>query len=60
MYEMSQRHPVWVSENHINPCKSVDRYSMRYAYLWSLHAITLKIWLGDSNHASYKGGRGGG
>jgi hypothetical protein len=23
MYEMSQRHPVWVTENHINPCNSV-------------------------------------
>jgi hypothetical protein len=22
MYEMSQRHPVWVAENHINPCNS--------------------------------------
>jgi hypothetical protein len=22
MYEMSQRHPVWVAENHVNPCKS--------------------------------------
>jgi hypothetical protein len=20
MYEMSQRHPVWVAENHIKPC----------------------------------------
>ncbi len=20
MYEMSQRHPVWVAENHVNPC----------------------------------------
>jgi hypothetical protein len=24
MYEMSQRHPVWVAENHVNPCNSVD------------------------------------
>ncbi len=23
MYEMSQRHPVWVVENHVNPCNSV-------------------------------------
>jgi hypothetical protein len=23
MYEMSQRHPVWVAENHVNPCNSV-------------------------------------
>ncbi len=23
MYEMSQRHPVWVTENHLNPCNSV-------------------------------------
>ena len=22
MYEMSQRHPVWVAENHVNPCNS--------------------------------------
>jgi hypothetical protein len=22
MYEMSQRHPVWVTENHVNPCNS--------------------------------------
>jgi len=24
MYEMSQRHPVWVAENHVNPCNSVS------------------------------------
>jgi hypothetical protein len=24
MYEMSQRHPVWVAENHVNPCNSVE------------------------------------
>jgi hypothetical protein len=23
MYEMSQRHPVWVTENHVKPCNSV-------------------------------------
>jgi hypothetical protein len=23
MYEMSQWHPVWVAENHVNPCNSV-------------------------------------
>jgi hypothetical protein len=22
MYEMSQRHPVWITENHVKPCKS--------------------------------------
>jgi hypothetical protein len=22
MYEMSQRHPVWVAENHLKPCNS--------------------------------------
>jgi hypothetical protein len=26
MYEMSQRHPVWVAENHVNPCNSVAAY----------------------------------
>jgi hypothetical protein len=25
MYEMSQRHPVWVAENHVNPCNSVEK-----------------------------------
>ncbi len=25
MYEMSQRHPVWVTENHVKPCNSVPR-----------------------------------
>jgi hypothetical protein len=25
MYEMSQRHPVWVAENHVNPCNSVTK-----------------------------------
>jgi hypothetical protein len=24
MYEMSQRHPVWVAENHVNPCNSAS------------------------------------
>jgi hypothetical protein len=23
MYEMSQRHPVWVAENHVKACNSV-------------------------------------
>jgi len=23
MSEMSQRHPVWVAENHVKPCNSV-------------------------------------
>jgi hypothetical protein len=23
MYEMSQRQPVWVAENHVKPCNSV-------------------------------------
>ena len=23
MYVLSQRHPVWVTENHVNPCNSV-------------------------------------
>ncbi len=23
MYKMSQRHPVWVAENHVKPCISV-------------------------------------
>ena len=27
MYEMSQRHPVWVTENHVNPCNSVGAVS---------------------------------
>jgi hypothetical protein len=26
MYEMSQRHPVWVAENHVNPCNSADDF----------------------------------
>ncbi len=26
MYEMSQRHPVWVAENHVNPCNSAQAY----------------------------------
>jgi hypothetical protein len=25
MYEMSQRHPVWVAENHVTACNSVLR-----------------------------------
>jgi hypothetical protein len=25
MYEMNQRHPVWVAENHVKPCYSVER-----------------------------------
>ncbi len=24
MYEMSQRHLVWVAKNHVNPCNSVQ------------------------------------
>jgi hypothetical protein len=27
MYEMSQRHPVWVTENHLNPCNSAIHIS---------------------------------
>jgi hypothetical protein len=25
MYEMSQRHPVWATENHVNPCNSAGQ-----------------------------------
>ncbi len=25
MYEMCQRHPVWVAENHVKPCNSVQK-----------------------------------
>jgi hypothetical protein len=27
MYEMSQRHPVWVAENHVSPCNSVAAHA---------------------------------
>ncbi len=30
MYEMSQRHPVLVAENHINPCNSVQTLLQRF------------------------------
>jgi hypothetical protein len=29
MYEMSQRHPVWVAENHVTACNSVIYEEMR-------------------------------
>ncbi len=28
MYEMSQRHPVWVAENHVKPCNSAAGMSL--------------------------------
>jgi hypothetical protein len=28
MYVLSQRHPVWVTENHVNPCNSVEGISI--------------------------------
>jgi hypothetical protein len=40
MYKMSQRHPVWVAENHVNPCNSVGRFSfedkgsVQFTLLW--------------------------
>ncbi len=27
IYEMSQRHPVWLAENHVKPCNSVYTYA---------------------------------
>ncbi len=27
---MSQRHPVWVAENHVNPCNSVLTLEVRW------------------------------
>jgi hypothetical protein len=39
MYEMSQRHPVWVTENHVNPCNSaVDPNPVTVFYLMFLKA----------------------
>jgi hypothetical protein len=34
MYEMSQRHPVWVAENHVNPCNSVAAGPTTVAFGW--------------------------
>jgi hypothetical protein len=31
MYKMSQWHPVWVTENHVNPCNSVCMYLIHKA-----------------------------
>jgi hypothetical protein len=39
MYEMSQRHPVWVAENHVKPCNSVT---------WLLENVNNKIILHTS------------
>jgi hypothetical protein len=33
MYEMSQRHPVWVAENHVNPCNSVVGFTKEASYI---------------------------
>ncbi len=32
MYEMSQQHPVWVVENHVTACNSVEKH-MIVSYL---------------------------
>jgi hypothetical protein len=34
MYEMSQRHPVWVLENHVNPCNSVWTHQRQFGLTW--------------------------
>jgi hypothetical protein len=33
MYEMSQRHPVWVAENHVKPCNSAMRTRFLLYYI---------------------------
>jgi hypothetical protein len=40
MYEMSQRHPVWVAENHVKPCNSV--------YIGRVHGIKEVFWIEES------------
>ena len=37
MYEMSQRHPVWVAENHVNPCNSVFTNNS-FSKIWSINS----------------------
>jgi hypothetical protein len=49
MYEMSQRHPVWVAENHVNPCNSAkNRHHSNHAWrtgseIFITHAIPLVL-----------------
>ncbi len=31
---MSQRHPVWVLENHVNPCNSVWTHQRQFGLTW--------------------------
>ncbi len=40
MYEMSQRHPVWVAENHVSPCNSV---TMNYLYAEFIGKINILL-----------------
>ncbi len=40
MYEMSQRHPVWVAENHVSPCNSAQG--------------SLKIFFSEDSYSSVK------
>jgi hypothetical protein len=46
MYEMSQRHPVWVAENHVNPCNSVaPSFSAKLSTLNDLqYTVYCTVW----------------
>ncbi len=35
MYEMSQRHPVWVTENHVKPCNSAEYWPCSPRLCWN-------------------------
>jgi hypothetical protein len=42
MYEMSQRHSVWVKENHVNPCNSASNIIFKQFRCLLLYLNTLQ------------------
>jgi hypothetical protein len=51
MYEMSQRHPVWVAENHVNPCNRAGAIFLASYWSAGLRTSVLAFhWLEEFAH----------
>ncbi len=50
IYEMSQRHPVWVAENHVNPCNSEGEecFLNSRGVIFELHFFTISLLLSEA------------
>ncbi len=59
MYVLSQRHPVWVTETHVNPCNSVDTRT-KDSRQRSNFKLSVSDFVSVSASLGEAGGKGGG